>query len=137
MNTIANDLSEGIGIVAARQLFALSRKRPSWKLFRADIWRDAERAIAEIDAGRSNTMVEAANRKRTINSGRKLPRRTVSTPLLLKGLEFEHVVIPDATHFLNEHSAQAKLFYVAISRATQSLTITSSKRFLSFPIPKI
>jgi DNA helicase-2/ATP-dependent DNA helicase PcrA len=76
-------------------------------------------------------------RQRMTNSGRRLPTRTVSTPLLLKGLEFDHVVIPNAAHFANEDTAQAKLFYVAISRATRSLTIASSNRLLKFPKPKV
>ena len=63
--------------------------------------------------------------------------RTVSTPLLLKGLEFDHVVIPDATHFGNERQAQAKLFYDAISRATRTLTIASSQRFVQFNAPDL
>jgi DNA helicase-2/ATP-dependent DNA helicase PcrA len=55
----------------------------------------------------------------------------------MKGLEFDHVVIPDATHFVNERQSQAKLFYVAISRATRTLTIGSSSRYLQFPRPII
>jgi len=54
-----------------------------------------------------------------------------STPLLLKGLEFDHVVIPDTSHFSRATLAQAKLFYVAISRATQSLTISALESFNS------
>jgi DNA helicase-2/ATP-dependent DNA helicase PcrA len=82
-------------------------------------------------------MIEATAtvRQRASNSGRTLPRRTVSTPLLLKGLEFDHVVIPDAAHFGRERQAQAKLFYVAISRATRSLTISSPAPILRLPTP--
>lgn len=129
----------GNGIDAAQQYFALSRRRRLWRLFRNEIWRDAERAISEICAGRSVTMDDAVARirQRTSNSGRRLPKRTISTPLLLKGLEFDHVVIPDATHFTRESQAQAKLFYVAISRATLTLTVASSSRYLQFPQPII
>jgi DNA helicase-2/ATP-dependent DNA helicase PcrA len=129
--------SNGNGAEAAVKFIALSRKHPRWKLFRSELWRDVERASAEVANGRAENM-EAATatiRQRVNASGRKLPRRTVSTPLLLKGLEFDHVVIPDATHFATQRSAQAKLFYVAISRATQSLTISSSSRWLSLPVP--
>lgn len=66
-----------------------------------------------------------------------MPQRTVSTPLLLKGLEFDHVVISNEPHFVNERQVQAKRFYVAISRATRSLTISSPDRFIQFPIPNI
>jgi AAA domain/UvrD-like helicase C-terminal domain len=137
MNAIAKTLGEGNGAGSLRKIFALSRKRPRWRIFRGEIWRDAERAIAELDSERCETMSEAAAniRQRMTNSGRRLPTRTVSTPLLLKGLEFDHVMIPNAAHFANEDSAQAKLFYVAISRATKSLTVASSNRFLKLPKP--
>lgn len=137
MTAIAGDLGGHLGVVAARKLFALARKRPSWRLFRGEMWRDAERAIAEFESGRATTMTDAMGsvRQRSTNIGRRLPLRAVSTPLLLKGLEFDHVIIPDATHFLNENQANAKLFYVAISRSIRSLTVASSSRILSFPSP--
>lgn len=137
LRELAPDLSNGNGAEAAFRFLGLSRRHPNWKLFRSELWHDAERAVAEIAAERAETMVAATDsvRQRVSYSGRKLPKRTVSTPLLLKGLEFDHVVIPDATHFSNERLAQAKLFYVAISRATRSLTISSSQRVLRFPAP--
>lgn len=137
MQAVATSLGEGNGAEPAMSLLSLARKRPQWRLYRGELWRDVERAMNDISSGRAETMVVAAGfvRQRTSNSGRKLPRRTVSTPLLLKGLEFDHVVIPDATHFGKEQHAQAKLFYVAISRATRSLTISSSTSTLRFVAP--
>lgn len=137
MRDLVPGLAEGHGADSLAQMFALSRNRPRWKLYRNELWRDAERAAVEIAAGRADAMVAAilSVRQRVNNTGRKLPKRTVSTPLLLKGLEFDHVVIPDATHFARERHAQAKLFYVAISRATRSLTISSSDRFIQLPVP--
>lgn len=137
MRDLVPGLGEGNGANALAHMFALSRKRSRWKLYRNELWRDAERAAVEVASGRADTMAAAtlSVRRRVSNSGRKLPRRTVSTPLLLKGLEFDHVVIPDATHFANERHAQAKLFYVAISRATRSLTISSSERIIRLPAP--
>jgi DNA helicase-2/ATP-dependent DNA helicase PcrA len=139
MNIIAHNLGGSDGIIAAQQLFSLARRRSRWRLFRGEIWRDGEKAMSEIESDRASTMMDATAiiRQRITNSGRRLPTRTISTPLLLKGLEFDHVVIPDATHFCGERFAHAKLFYVAISRATRSLTISSSERFLQFPVPKI
>lgn len=137
INISVQGLSIGDGVAAALQFFSLSRKHSLWKLFRNEMWRDAERAASELYSGRVETMTDAAAcvRQRATNSGRWLPTRTVSTPLLLKGLEFDHVFIPDATHFASESKAQAKLFYVAISRATRTLTIGSSSRYLQFPAP--
>jgi superfamily I DNA/RNA helicase len=139
INATLQRLSVENDIEAFRNLLTLSRKHPRWRLFRNELWRDTERSISEVASGRSTSMVEAVSkiRQRVSLTGRQLPRRTVSTPLLLKGLEFDHVLVPDATHFANEQYAQAKLFYVAISRATQSLTIASSQRYLQFPIPPL
>lgn len=124
---------------AALEMLTLSRKLPRAKLHRQELLRDVERAISELAAGRCATMLEGAKRvrDRASNVGRKMPRRTISTPLLLKGLEFDHVVVPDASHFTNESQAQAKLFYVAISRPTQSLTITARENFLVLPRPEL
>lgn len=126
-------------IVHVQSIFSHARKHPRWRVFRGELWRDAGRAVAEVAFGRSATMSDAvlAIRERTIHSGRANQKRTISTPLLLKGLEFDHVLIPDATHFLKERVAAAKLFYVAISRATRTLTITSPTRYIQFPIPNM
>lgn len=134
MQHAAANLAQGNGADAALRLLSISRRRARWRLFRGELWRDAERAIAEMASGRSETMVDAAARVRQRASlvGRKLPKRTVSTPLLLKGLEFDHIITPDAGHFPRERLASAKLFYVAVSRATRSLTISAKDRWLSF-----
>jgi DNA helicase-2/ATP-dependent DNA helicase PcrA len=139
MNAIAAELGGDSGVAAARRLFAMAKERPNWRLFRREIWRDGEKAIAELEAGRVASMSEATAsiRQRVTNSGRRMPLRTVSTPLLLKGLEFDHVVIPNAGHFLGERAANAKLFYVAISRATRTLTISANDRIIVFPRPQI
>lgn len=120
---------------AAGYLLHAARSHPRWRLFRSELWRDCERALAEVASGRCENMADAAEtiRNRSSHVGRYLPKKTVSTPLLLKGLEFENVKIPYAPHFLNENNAQAKLFYVAISRATQSLSIGSPERILKLP----
>lgn len=132
-------LGEGNGAEQAQQIIGLCRRHPRWKLYRSELWRDAERAFGELASLRVGSMAEAVDntRQRASLIGRSMPTRTVSTPLLLKGLEFDHVVVPDAPHFLRERNAQAKLFYVAISRATHSLTISSPDRFIRFPVPLI
>ena len=122
-----------------RLIFSQARNHPRWRVFRGELWRDASKAVSEVASGRSASMSDAvvAIRERTIHSGRAKQKRLISTPLLLKGLEFDHVLIPDASHFLRERVAAAKLFYVAISRATRTLTITSPTRYIQFPVPNL
>lgn len=137
MQGLAEQLKGANPTEAAVQLLYAARSHPRWKLFRSELWRDCERAITELANGRCSTMSEGADtvRKRSNHIGRHLPKRTISTPLLLKGLEFNDVIIPNAAHFNSEDRAQAKLFYVAISRATSSLTISAPGSKLVFPKP--
>lgn len=139
MEPVAARLESAEGPAAALEILRIARRIPAWKAYRGELLRDAERALESLAAERSETMADAVDkvRQRTGIVGRKLPKRTVSTPLLLKGLEFEHVLVPEARHFATERRAQAKLFYVAISRATSSLTITSPAPRLTFPVPAL
>jgi len=122
-----------------KMVITLCRNVNCWKLYRGQLWRDVERALNEIISNRADNMSDAVDkvRQRSNIVGRRLPRRTISTPLLLKGLQFDHVIIPSSEHFLSEAYAQAKLFYVAISRAKESLTISSTERYLQFPAPSL
>ncbi|URI09430.1 UvrD-helicase domain-containing protein [Aquincola tertiaricarbonis] len=124
---------------AAKVYLELFRKHPRSRIFRRELWRDAERALGEVAAGRATGMEAAIHsaRQRVSHAGRPPQARTVSTPLLLKGLEFDHVLIPNAAHFLAQPQAHAKLFYVAISRATRTLTISSPTPRLRLPTPNL
>ncbi len=130
-------LGDGNGAEAAAKYLSLSRTHPRRRVHRGELWRECRRALEAVAAGRCETMFSASAhvRQRASTMGRNLPQRTLSTPLLLKGLEFDHVVVPLATHFLREDRAQAKLFYVAISRATRSLLISSPETAVTFPRP--
>lgn len=139
MKALAKSLGDLGYAEAAHKVMQLARRHPRWRLFRGELWRDAERAMGELAAERAASLSDAVLRvrQRTSAMGRATQRRTISTPLLLKGLEFDHVLVPDASHFGRETQAQAKLFYVAISRATRSLTITAPDRYVRFPVPSL
>jgi len=72
------------------------------------------------------TLVEAVwevqNRRR--HAGRRLGRRMVGSTLLVKGLECEHVVV------VATDDMSARDWYVAITRASKSLCILSSRQSL-------
>lgn len=101
---------------------------PNRRIFRRELWREMDRAIAIYTAGRGASLWEAAweLRNRLRRQGRAVERRTVSRTLLIKGLEFDHTVILDAS----EHDA--KNFYVAATRPTKSLTICSANPKVRF-----
>lgn len=135
MQNLRDELTGPRPADAARLLLYGAREHPRWRLFRSGLWRDCEKALAELADERCVTLSDAAETIRLRNNivGRHLPRRTVSTPLLLKGLEFQDVIVPNAAHFKAEDAAQAKLFYVTISRATRSLKIGAPESPIVFP----
>lgn len=71
-----------------------------------------------------DAVVAAREQRRVV--GRNMPLRAVGSTLLLKGLEAEHAIV------LNADGMNARHFYVAISRASHSLTIFSRSPVLQF-----
>ncbi len=63
-------------------------------LYRVELWREMHKAMDEYESGRHPSLLQAAwqIRRRTSMVGRRLPRRTISRTLLIKGLEFDHAV---------------------------------------------
>lgn len=130
---MTGDPQEAVNALAGLRLHSRTR------IFRAELIRDTAKALAALAEGKHTTLAHSAfvTRQRVSHMGRHLPRRTISTPLLLKGLEFDRVAVPDAAHFDRERDqgARAKLFYVALSRARSSLVISSSSPTVRFPFP--
>lgn len=130
---VTGDPQEAVNALAGLRLHSRIR------IFRAELVRDTTKALTALAEGKHATLAHSAfvTRQRVSHMGRHLPRRTVSTPLLLKGLEFDRVAVPDAVHFDRERdqAARAKLFYVALSRARSSLVISSSSPTVRFPLP--
>jgi superfamily I DNA/RNA helicase len=86
-----------------------------------------KRALGTMDGGDGVSLHEKVKllRQRERTLGRRPPMRCVSTTLLLKGLEFDHVVIPN----YREYKDCPKHLYVALSRAVKSLNI-----FITAPV---
>ncbi|MEO9825342.1 MAG: UvrD-helicase domain-containing protein [Paracoccaceae bacterium] len=74
------------------------------------------------------TLSEAAGdvEAKTRHLGRNIARRSVGSTLLLKGLEFEHVVIVEYAGMTKED------WYVALTRATKSVIVLSSSAIVTF-----
>jgi DNA helicase-2/ATP-dependent DNA helicase PcrA len=102
-------------------------QRDDWWLYRRECvfqLREALRHCTGETFAELPDMVAAA-RTRARHRGRLTHRRTIGTPLLVKGLEFDHAVLlwePDRL------SVQG--LYVALTRASKSLTIVSRSRTL-------
>ncbi len=89
------------------------KSRESWRTFRKVL------STASAADGRTLEQVVKSIRTEERAMGRRPPHRCISTTLLLKGLEFEHVVIAQ----LGDYGGLPLHLYVAISRAKKSLTI--------------
>ena len=82
------------------------------------------RVMRRPDLTLAGAAVAAREQRRVI--GRALPIRAVTSTLLAKGLESEHAVVLNADEMNGRH------FYVAISRASHSVTIFSRSPVVRF-----
>lgn len=95
------------------------RATPGLALYRQEAWEDTFRAVARsVEDGSSPRDALAAVRDRLRHGGRGDRRRVASRTLLVKGLEFDHVIIANVQHF-----ADPRQLYVALSRARKSVTV--------------
>lgn len=98
---------------------SMIRATPRLTLYRQEAWDDTFRAIAKsVQDGSSLQDALAAVRDRLRHGGRADRKRVASRTLLVKGLEFDHVIIANVQHF-----ADPRQLYVALSRARKSVTV--------------
>jgi AAA domain-containing protein len=100
-------------------------------LYRRELWREMMKSIDECQASSLPSIyVSSWNvRSRTSQIGRRMERRVVSRPPLIKGLEFDHSIVLDAD------ALNAKELYVAMTRGTKSLTVISQGPIIQKPSP--
>jgi hypothetical protein len=93
-----------------------------------EAWFDMARAIgqAAIDTSHDPAGHLVAIRNRLRYTGRKPRKALLSRPVLVKGLEYDHVVVANADT-IGDH----KDLYVAMPRPRKSLTILSSTPVIS------
>lgn len=100
---------------------------------RRELWQEMRRTLKTHSSEEKNSLQESAWKLR--DNGRKngrriITKRTVATPLLIKGLEFDHALLLNATEMETPEE-----LYVALTRGSFSLTVLSNKRRLSYAIP--
>jgi AAA domain/UvrD-like helicase C-terminal domain len=104
---------------------AAIRATPAIVLYRQEAWDDTFRAIGRsVDEGSSVQESLTLVRDRLRRGGRGDRRCIASRTLLVKGLEFDHVIIANVQNFTDPRQ-----LYVALSRARKSVTVigTSSR----------
>lgn len=105
---------------------------PGCRIYRPEVWHEMRSAARFFSTGEAESREDAAwrMRDRPRRRGKKLPRAVVSRTLLVKGMESDHGLVLDA-----EQLADRQNFYVAVTRASHSLTIFSDNPVNSFADP--
>jgi len=108
-----------------KALVALSRMSGAVKV-RHELFHEMLSALREYEMGHHASLEEAAilTRERTRRTGRAPGRYVISRTLLVKGLEFDHTLVLDA-NALNRNN-----LYVALTRASRSLTVLGTSPVL-------
>lgn len=104
------------------------RATPGLTLYRQEAWDDTFHAVARgVEDGTSPQEALAVVRDRLRHGGRGERRRIASRTLLVKGLEFDHVIIANVQNFTDPRQ-----LYVALSRARKTVTVIGSSPRLRF-----
>lgn len=98
------------------------RSTPGLRVYRWEAWNDTREALAlTVTNGEPPLDNLARVRDRLRRSGRRNESRVASRTLLVKGLEYDHVIIANLGKMTDPHN-----LYVALSRARKSVTILGS-----------
>jgi len=127
LSAIANAPTPANALVWLEGVLAHLAHRDEWWLYRRECvfqLREALRHCSGETFAELPDMVAAA-RTRARHRGRHTHRRTIGTPLLVKGLEFDHAVLLWEPDHLSVQG-----LYVALTRASKSLAIVSRSRTL-------
>lgn len=104
------------------------RTTPGLTLYRQEAWDDTFRAVRRVvEDGMSPQEALAVVRDRLRHGGRGERKRIASRTLLVKGLEFDHVIIANVQNFTDPRQ-----LYVALSRARKSVTVIGRTPQLQF-----
>lgn len=113
-----------------RTALELLRKLPGVTIHCREAWHEIIRAVAIAETDRlsvSDALQLARSQARVV--GRRPATHVVSRPLLVKGLEYDHVVI------LSPEQYSAQELYVALTRGSKSVTVISDSVVL--PVAKL
>jgi len=110
---------------AVRVTLDLLSRLPGVTIHCQEAWNEITRSVAIAMSDHctvSDALQRARNHARVV--GRRPRSRVVSRPLLVKGLEYDHVII------LNPVNYSAQELYVALTRGSQSVTVVSDSETL-------
>lgn len=125
LEALVEIVNQGSLVSVRKALLTLARTPDAVKA-RHELFHEMLKALREYETGQHGSLEEAAvqTRDRTRRSGRSPGRYVISRTLLVKGLEFDHVLI------LNVDDLDRKNLYVALTRGSRSLTILGTSPVL-------
>ncbi len=125
LEALAEIVEEGSLLSVQKALQTLARTPGAVKA-RHELFQEMLRSLKEHETGQHTCLEEAAirARDRTRRSGRTPGHYVISRTLLVKGLEFDHVLILDA------NALDRKNLYVALTRGSRSLTVLGTSPVL-------
>ncbi len=129
----ALDLCDSPTPAAVADFLEACARRPESRVYRPGILWPSIRALRMSRPGPDGlSCLEAAIkiREERRGIGRWLPKQAIGSTLLLKGLEADHAVV------LNAHDLDAKNLYVALTRASRTLTVCSPSAKITPPKPR-
>jgi len=95
--------------------------KPTFKSL--EVWQGMRKALQAFNPSQNLTLLQTVQRQRDAlrRVGRQLPNRCIATPLLVKGLECEHVLVFDLDDIESNES-----LYVSLTRASKTLTLVTT-----------
>ena len=126
-------------LLPAPSLFGVSQamtaiaKTPTLRLYKREAWNDCIKALEACESDEVEAATDALGRIRDglRHSGRRPTNRVVSRTVLVKGLEYDHVIIGNA-----DKVADCRNLYVALTRARYSVTVISGSPVVWRPAVK-
>lgn len=121
------DVEGSVSPAPVRVALSALQNVPGAHLFRRELWAEMRRALERHELVQTACLADAAWQVRQVarHAGRAEAARALSRTLLVKGLEYEHTLVLDAD------ALGACELYVALSRASTSLTVLSASTVLS------
>lgn len=91
----------------------------SVQLFKREAWNDVRKSIDRAAVDQTTAVASLARIRDSLrHTGRRPAKRVVSRTVLVKGLEYDHVIIADAAAL-----GSTRNLYVALTRARKTLTV--------------
>ena len=120
--------SDSINLTLVVLILNQIKNLPKIRCYRKELFSDMCKALEIAGNSRMSvyeSMKKIKNRKR--RASKRIKGKVIGTTLLVKGLEFETVVVLNAHKFKDRQN-----FYVAITRASKKLIIFTNKNTLKF-----